>query len=122
MTTLLTLEDLLGLVGDLRVGPVRDLGLLASAAHRPGVRLFGVDAYPSLDLKAAALLQSIVGNHPLVDGNKRLGWLATVVFYGLNRVDLQAPDDEAFDAVMRVAGGAHELEGIAATLGTWHGH
>lgn len=44
--------------------------------------LYGREAYPDLDLKAAVLMDSIVGSHPLVDGNKRLGWLAAVVFYG----------------------------------------
>ena len=55
--------------------------------------MYGQEAYPGLDHKAAALLDSVVGNHPLVDGNKRLGWLGVVVFYGLNDVDLDAPDD-----------------------------
>jgi death-on-curing protein len=51
---------------------VRDHGLLASAAARPQTTVFGKDAYPTLLHKAAALLQSIAGNHPLIDGNKRL--------------------------------------------------
>jgi len=44
----------------------------------------GRDAYPDLVTKAAALLQSVVGNHALIDGNKRLGWLATAVFPEIN--------------------------------------
>lgn len=120
MTHLLTLEDLLALVDDLAVGPVRDMGLLDSAAHRPGAVIYGHDAYPSLDLKGAALLDSVVGNHGLVDGNKRLGWLAVVVFYGLNGVDLDAPNDPAYDLVMSIARGESKLEEIAEVLGTWH--
>ncbi|MDQ6642015.1 MAG: Fic family protein [Actinomycetota bacterium] len=120
MTHLLTLEDLLCLVDDLAVGPVRDVGLLDSVAHRPGAVLYGRDAYPSLDLKAAALLESIVGNHALIDGNKRLGWLAIVVFYGLNGVELDAPDGPAYELVMSVARSESKLEEIAAVLGTWH--
>jgi len=85
----LSLEDLLSLVGDLGVGPIRDIGLLDSAAHRPQVSVLGEDAYPGVHEKAAVLLESIVRNHPLVDGNKRLGWLSTVVFYGLNGVTLR---------------------------------
>ncbi|HEY1829321.1 MAG TPA: type II toxin-antitoxin system death-on-curing family toxin, partial [Acidimicrobiales bacterium] len=110
MTIYLTLEDLIHLVDDLKVGPIRDLGLLDSAAHRPRTSLFGQDAYAALDTKAAVLLESIVRNHPLVDGNKRLGWLAVVVFYGLNDVGLDAPDDEAYDLVVGVASGrlAHQ--------------
>lgn len=57
----------------LGVGPVRDLGLLESAAHRPTTSLWGQEAYPALKLKAAALMDSLVNSHPLVDGNKRLG-------------------------------------------------
>ena len=58
--------------------------------HRPRVTVFGRDAYSGLDTKAAVLLESVVRNHALVDGNKRLGWLAVVVFYGLYDVVLDA--------------------------------
>lgn len=116
MTILLTVEDLLALVEDLGVGPVRDLGLLDSASHRPGAVVYGHEAYSGLDHKAAALLDSSVGNHPLVDGNKRLGWLAVVVFYGLNDVDLDAPDDPAYDLVMSVARRDVSIDEIAAAL------
>jgi death-on-curing protein len=120
LTVLLTVEDLLVLVDDLRVGPVRDLGLLESAAHRPGAVVYGQEAYPGLDHKAAALLDSVVGNHPLVDGNKRLGWLGVVVFYGLNDVDLDAPDDPAYELVMSVARRELAIDEIAAGLARWH--
>lgn len=116
----LTTEDLLALATDLGVGPIKDLGLLDSAAHRPSVSLFGADAYPGIDAKAAVLLESIVVNPPLVDGNKRLGWLAVVVFYGLNGVDLQAPDDEAYDLVVAVASGDADHHLAARHLATWH--
>lgn len=120
MTVTLTLEDLLALVADLGVGPVRDLGLLHSAAHRPGAVLYGQEVYPDLDRKAAALLDSVVNNHALIDGNKRLGWLSVVVFYGLNRVTLEADDDGAYELVMSVARGELALEDIANILGHWH--
>lgn len=120
MTSYLSLEDLLTLAGDLGVGPVRDLGLLDAAAHRPQVELYGAQAYPDLDTKAAVLLESIVRNHALVDGNKRLGWLATVVFYGLNDVTLDAPDDDAYDLVMAVARSEPTVETVAGALGSWH--
>ena len=70
MVEYLTLEDALSLIEDLAVGPVRDLGLLDSALHRPATMLWGRDAYTTIDEKAAALLDSLVRN-PLVDGNKR---------------------------------------------------
>lgn len=120
MTAYLSLEDLLVLVDDLQVGPVRDLGLLGSAAHRPQTHLWGREAYPSLDEKAAALLESLVRNHPLGDGNKRLGWLAVVVFYSINGVMLNAPDDDAYDLVVGTAAGECALADIAPRLASWH--
>lgn len=109
----LDLEDLLRLVRDLEAGPVRDIGLLDSAAARPRSSAFGADAYPTLELKAAALLHSIARNHALVDGNKRLAWLATVVFLDINRHTTGVDDEEAFKLVMSVAEGNDDLEEIA---------
>ena len=121
MIEYLTLEDVLALIGDLGVGPVRDIGLLDSAVHRPQVSVFGADAYPGIDEKAAVLLESLVRNPALIDGNKRVGWLATVVFLGLNDVSLDAPDDDAYDLVIAIASGATtQIEALAAALSTWH--
>lgn len=121
MTAFLTFEDLLALIDDLGIGPVRDIGLLDSAAHRPRSVIFGDEAYPGIDEKAAVLLESIVRNHALVDGNKRLGWLAVVVFYGLNDVVLDAPDDDAYDLVIAVASGEVGYQEAAQQLAQWHG-
>ena len=112
----LDLEDLLGLTRALGVGPVRDVGLLDSAAARPPSSAFGENAYPSIDLKAAALLHSIARSHALVDGNKRLAWLATVVFLDLNDQTPDLDDDAAFDLVMDAAQGTVEVEEVAARL------
>jgi death-on-curing protein len=73
-----------------------------------------------VDHKAAALLDSLVGNHALVDGNKRLGWLAVVVFYGLSNVDLDAPDDPAYGLVMSVARREVSVDEIVTVLARWH--
>ena len=112
----LTLEDLLHLTRDLGAGPVRDVGLLDSAVARPRSSAFGEDAYPTMELKAAALLHSICGNHALVDGNKRLGWLATTVFLGLNGYAVVLDREAAFALVMSVAEGSADVEQIAAVL------
>lgn len=112
----LGLEDLLRMVQRLGAGPVRDLGLLDAAVARPRSSAFGADAYPSLELKAAALLHSIVRNHALVDGNKRLAWLACVVFCDLNGVTVTLDDDAAFVLVMEAAQGDLDVEQIAARL------
>ena len=113
----LTLEDLLGMVRRLGLGPVRDIGLLDAAVARPRSTVFGDDAYPTVALKAAALLHSIVTNHALADGNKRLGWLAAVVFMDLNGESVDFADAEAFDLVWGAAEGRLDLEEIAARLG-----
>jgi death-on-curing protein len=115
----LTLDDLLALAADLGVSRIRDLGLLDAAAHRPQSSLMGQDAYPTLDEKAAVLLESIVRNHPLIDGNKRLGWMATFVFYGLNDIDLDAPEDDAYELVIAVATGAIDYGEVAERLSRW---
>lgn len=109
-------EDLLGLVRRVGIGPVRDFGLIEAAVARPRSSAFGQDAYPTLALKAAALLQSLVRNHALVDGNERMGWLATVVFLDLNGHAVRLSDDDAFELVMAVAGGRIELQDIAKAL------
>jgi death on curing protein len=112
----LGLEDLLALVNALGAGPVRDLGLLDSACHRPRSGFMGHEAYPTLAGKAAALMHSVAGNHALVDGNKRLALLATVVFLRINGYRLDLTDDEAFDLVLIVAAGQLDAGGIEKRL------
>lgn len=119
MTQYLSLELLLVMVEEAGLQSVRDPGLLDSAAHRPQTSVFGEDAYPTLDEKAAVLLESIVRNHPLVDGNKRLGWLSAVVLYGLNGVVLDAPEDDAYDLVIGIAEGRIDYHESAARLASW---
>ena len=115
----LDLDDLVdlarALLGD--PPPIRDLGLLGSAVARPQTTVFGEDAYPDLWTKAAALLHSVVKNHALIDGNKRLGWLSTAVFLELNGVDITwAPNDDVYPLVIGVAAGDPPLDQIAAGL------
>lgn len=85
---------------------LRDPGALIAAAVQPGTSWEGVPLYPTLDDKAAALLVSIVANHPLVDGNKRLGWVSTRLFYALNGRRLSMPVDEAVAFVLSIADGS----------------
>ena len=115
----LDLDDLLALatalLGD--PAPIRDIGLLGSAAARPRTTAFGVDAYPGIWTKAASLLQSIVGNHALIDGNKRLGWLATAVFLELNDHSVVAAGNGAvYELVMNVAANQPDIAEIASAL------
>jgi death-on-curing protein len=112
----LELEDMLQLVRHLGVGPVRDLGLLDSAVARPRSSAFGEDAYPSISLKAAALLHSITNYHALVDGNERLAWLATTVFLDLNGLAPELSDEQAFDLVWEIASSSIDVEAISSKL------
>jgi len=112
----LDLEDVLAMVRTLSIGPVRDIGLLDSAVNRPRSSAFGEDAYPSLSLKAAALLHSMTKNHALVDGNKRLAWLSTVVFCDLNGFAPRLTDDEAFQLVWDIASSEVDVALIAERL------
>lgn len=119
MTDYLSLEDLMTIVERYRLQAVRDLGLLDSAAHRPKTTLFGDDAYPSVEEKAAVLLESTVRNHPLIDGNKRLGWIAAVMFLERNGFRVDAPFDDAYDLVIAVATGEMSYQESAAMLAAW---
>ncbi len=106
-----------GLLGD--PPPIRDLGLLGSAAARPLTAAFGEDAYLDIWSKAVALLQSLVKNHALIDGNKRLGWLATAVFLDINDVAvIHVLNDAVYEFVMDVAAGNADVGEIAAALRT----
>ena len=99
---------------------IRDIGLLESALARPAATMYGQEAYPSIFGKAAALLHSLVSNHALVDGNKRLAWQATVVFLWINGQDVDAPEDDAFDLVIAAASGKiSNVETIATALRSW---
>jgi death-on-curing protein len=119
VTQYLTVEQALRIARAAVGGPiyVRDVGLLEAAVHRPRTSVLGQDAYPDLLTKAAALLHSLARNHPLVDGNKRLAWLATYVFLAKNDIMLDPGDDEAYELVVAVAAGAiDEVSDIAAVL------
>lgn len=122
MTEFLGLDDLL-LIAEIAVGGevgVRDHGLLASALARPQTTVFGEDAYPELHMKAAALLHSLARNHALVDGNKRLAWLATYTFLDINGHRMITTDDEVVEFVLAIAAAElTELTEIAARLTSW---
>jgi death-on-curing protein len=118
-TEFLNLDDILDLcrklLGD--PPPVRDIGLLGSAVARPQTTLGEEDAYPTITEKAAALLQSLVINHALIDGNKRLGWLATAVFLEINDFSVaHVPNDDVYELVMHIASTNPPLSDIVQRL------
>jgi len=90
------------------------------ALARLQTSVFGADAYPDLPTKAAALLHSLARNHALVDGNKRLAWLATYVFLDINSCRVTATNDEVVELVLAVAAGElDDVVPIAAPLREW---
>jgi death-on-curing protein len=95
---------------------VKDAGLLDGALSRPKTTLFGEYAYPSLELMAAAMHQSLVKNHPLVDGNKRSSWMLLNVFLELNGRELQMTTEEGLDFTLGVAESRYDLEEAAAII------
>lgn len=92
---------------------IRDEGLLFSALARPQASAFGEDAYPTLELKAAALMTSVARNHALLDGNKRFSWYLTLAFVKLNGYRVEMAQDAAFDFILGVAQGELELDEVA---------
>lgn len=112
-----SLEDLLEIVHRLDA-QVRDLGLLASAVARPQTTVFGADAYPDVSTKAAAPMHSLCGNHALVDGNKRIAWVAMRLFLALNALTLDVTDDEAVAFTLGVADGSiDDVDRMAVWIG-----
>ncbi len=96
---------------------VRDLHLLKSAAIRPLVTTMGQDAYPNLFLKAAVLLESLIKNHPFLDGNKRTAFISAVVFLEVNGYRFNIDQEEAADFVLKIAASSKkETEVIAVWL------
>ncbi len=91
---------------------IRDKGLLASSVLRPQASAFGQDAYPSLFGKAAALLHSIVLNHPFLDGNKRAGFGAMHLMLLINHHDLTSNSEEEIKMCLKVATGEMSFQEI----------
>lgn len=91
---------------------LRDRGALESAAARPFATFGGEDLYPDLPSKAAALLHSLVSNHPFVDGNKRVGALASELLLEVNGASLVAMDEDLEEEVMALARGDRDAESL----------
>lgn len=97
---------------------VKDAGLFDSALARPRTTIFGEFAYPTIELMAAAMHQSLVKNHPLIDGNKRSAWLLLISFLLLNDLHLEMTTDEGMDFTLGVAEGRYEIEQAAELIRT----
>jgi death-on-curing protein len=82
---------------------VRDVGLLESAVARPQATFEGKSLYPDIFTEAAALMDSLVNNHPFVDGNKRTGITAAGLFLLTNGFKLTASQADVESVTLRVA-------------------
>ena len=110
----LTKEDILLLHSELIAeyggsDGVRDEGLLDSAINAPFQTFDGDSLYPSLPLKAASLGFGLVKNHPFVDGNKRIGAHAMLVFLAINGIELEYTQQELIDIILAIASGNASL-------------
>ncbi|MCX6050454.1 MAG: type II toxin-antitoxin system death-on-curing family toxin [Chloroflexi bacterium] len=92
---------------------IRDFGLLAAAVARPQATFDSRDLYPELFAKAAALMDSLVRNHPFVDGNKRVGITSAGLFLRLNGWHLTANQSELEHFTLQVAQSQLNIEKMA---------
>lgn len=95
---------------------LRDEGLLESALNAPFQSFGDTSAYPSLQQKAARLCYGLVQNHPFVDGNKRIGAHAMLVFLALNGVELSYTQRELADIILQVASGEKSYDELLAWI------
>lgn len=84
---------------------IRDIGLLETAINSPFISFGGEDLYKTLDDKANQLCNSLIRNHPFLDGNKRIGILAMLVFLDLNNKKKKITNEEIVELGLRIAKG-----------------
>ena len=121
MTEYLSVEQLLALHAALLEATggapgLRDKELLESAIARPAASFGGQDLYPSLAAKAASLMKSLVGNHPFVDGNKRIAIATTELLLQINGYRLIADDETLEEMTLAAAASEVEIEEIRILL------
>ena len=102
----LLIEKFGGLTG------IRDKDLLDSSIHRPFATFDSKDLYPSTVDKAAAILESIVKNHPFIDGNKRTGYTLMRLILLSDGLDISASEDEKYEFVIGIAEGKMTFDRI----------
>lgn len=117
----ITLDEVLAIHDDMveRYGGsfgIRDLGLIQSAIARPQATFGGIDLYPTIIDKAAALFHSLIFNHAFADGNKRTSLTSTARFLYLNGYELKADQKELIDFPLRVENKHLDIEEIAKWL------
>ena len=95
---------------------IRDQGLMESAIARPYQTFGGEDLYPTVFEKAAALTESIIINHPFIDGNKRTGLLAMLVILEIGNLKITASNDAIYNFTIQISTGEIKFEEIVIWL------
>ena len=91
---------------------VRDYNLLDSALENPFQSFAGEELYPTIQAKAARLGFGLIKNHPMLDGNKRLGAHAMLVFLAVNGIEMRYTQKELYETILSVAAGSLDYEGL----------
>ena len=91
---------------------VRDYNLLDSALETPFQSFAGEELYPTIQAKAARLGYGLIKNHTMLDGNKRIGAHAMLVFLALNGIEMKYTQKELYEIVLSVAAGSLEYEDL----------
>jgi death on curing protein len=95
---------------------LRDVGGLEAAHERPFSGFGDYEFYPTPEQKAAALIESIVKNHPFIDGNKRTGYVLMRLLLNVYKKDIEITEDEKYDFVIKVAEGKWDYDEILSWL------
>lgn len=95
---------------------VRDIGMFESAIFRPFATFAGSDLYKNIYLKSAAFMQSIVKNHPFVDGNKRTAFVGCFMLLKINKIHLVVKNEQAVKFMLQVATENCSVDEIAVWL------
>jgi death-on-curing protein len=95
---------------------IRDIKSLESAIARPFMTFEKENLYPTPILQATALIESLISNHPFLDGNKRIGYVMMRFFLMQNKIDLKATQSEKYDFVMKIASGQLNFDQIKAWI------
>jgi death-on-curing protein len=113
----LAVDDVVAFFAELIGTPVlRNPDGLQSAVARPQQSAFGSDAYPTIFLKAASLLQSLAQNQPFVDGNKRIAWICTKLFLQLHGITMRASESEGLDLMRDKVAQGLSVDAIASWI------
>lgn len=95
---------------------VREMNLLESALNRPYQTFDGSELYPTAVEKAAAIIESVVKNHPFSDGNKRTGYVLCRLLLMENALDIKASPEDKYEFVIRISTGEIDYDEIKRWL------